>query len=41
MVLMVSVVVLMVSAVDVKHSRYGICRGVKHRPYGLCRGRKV
>ena len=31
-------IVLMVSVVGVKHSPYGLCRGLKRRPYGLCRG---
>ena len=41
-------IVLMVFAVDVKHSPYGLCRGPyrlcrgrKHSPYGFCRGRKA
>ena len=37
---MVSIVVLIVSAADVKHSPYGLCPG-RNSPYGLCRGRKA
>ena len=37
MVLMVSVVLLVVFAVEVKHNPYGLYRG----PYRLCRGRKA
>ena len=37
MVLMASVVLLMVFAVEVKHSPYGLYRG----PYRPCRGRKA